>query len=294
MISLLRGLMLPLLLLLALVLPARAENATGSPLRIGISVEAFPGVNINDATAAIKAWTTTVIREHHLENIIYQIDVYDSTTDLKRALTEGRLENAAMSIEEYVRIGLVPDAVLVPAPGDRAEFQYVIIVNARSGITSIRDLSPSDILIFNAPRMNLANAWIRSLIGSRGQAAGNNWIGEPGTANTSKAILQVFFKQAKATLVTRDAFDLACELNPQLGKSLTVIAESPPLIASLMMFRPDWHGKFRNTFEEALLHLQDSPGGKQILTIHQSARMARVPTAELQPSVDFVKKYVLQ
>lgn len=288
-----RALLLCLLLLPVLATQTRADTATNGPLRIGISVEAFPGVNINDVTAAIKAWSTTVIRENNLEDISYRVEIYDSTEALKRELTEGRLENVAMSIEQYVRIGLVPDSVIVPAPGDRAEFRYVILVNANSGITDVKELKPADILIFNAPGMNLANAWIRSLLGTRAQSAGNNWIGEPGTAGTSKAILRVFFGQAKATLVTRDAFDLACELNPQLRKSLHVIAQSPPFITSLMMFRPGWHGKSRDSFEKALLHLQNSPGGKQILTIHQSARMLRVPSSDLQPSVEFVKKYVL-
>ena len=99
------------------------------------------------------------------------------------------------------------------------------------------------------------------------------------TENPSKAILQVFFRQTDAALVTVDAFDLTCELNPQLRRDLVVLASSPPFITAFLIFRPGY--RLREKFETALLDLHMTPGGRQVLTVFQSSRMEKRPISVL-------------
>ena len=110
--------------------------------------------------------------------------------------------------------------------------------------------------------------------------------------NPSKAILQVFFHQADAALVTTEAFDVACELNPQLRKDLKVLCESPALITAFFIFRPSL-GLERNmeVVEKAVMDLHTTPGGRQVLTVIQSSKMEKHPISILDNAIQFVKRY---
>ena len=104
--------------------------------------------------------------------------------------------------------------------------------------------------------------------------------------------LQVFFGQADAALVSKAAFDLACELNPQLTKKVAVLSESPPLITAFFMFRPITNRKESwPKVEKAILDLHKTPGGRQLLTIIQSRKMVKWDPSVLDGTIEFIKKH---
>lgn len=263
----------------------------GDLLRLGVTAAAFENTSRNDAAAALKAWASAIIREKNLGNIPATVSLYESIQGMTQDLHDGGLEIAAMSTEEFGRCGAAPDAVLLPATAQGVTFSYVLLTHRESGLKSAAQLDPSSLLLFNGPRMLLALPWIRSITGSTPRIPDNNWFGEQGSGGTSKAILQVYFRKAQAAVVTREAFDLACELNPQLRRDLTVLSESQPFVATVMFFRPSWSGHFRATIEEALLDLHQTTGGRQVLTIYQSTRLERHAPTVLQPTLDFLRRY---
>lgn len=282
-----------LLFLASLALFAEAFAQENSEiLRIGVSVQAVETGNSNDATAALKAWVSTIIKEKKLDNIPAEAKVYESAQEMGAALRENRMEAAALSVEEDLQIGLEPETVLLPARDHGVFTRYVILVHRDSSLASPEKLSPDKLHVYMGPRMSLAVPWVRSMLNGPPEVHAQSWItGQSGT-NTSKAILQVFFRQIQAVLVTRDAFDVSCELNPQLGNDLRVLAESPPFVTSVIMMRPSWRGRFRQTLEEALLDLHSTPGGRQVLTIFQSSRIERHPPSILEPTREFLRKHL--
>jgi hypothetical protein len=84
----------------------------------------------------------------------------------------------------------------------------------------------------------------------------------------------VFFRQSDACLVTTNALELACELNPQLHKDLKILTISPPLISTLFFIRPGCASSVHKTMESALLELHSTVAGQQVLTLFQGSHMA--------------------
>ena len=113
--------------------------------------------------------------------------------------------------------------------------------------------------------------------------------------NTSKAILQTFFGKSDAALVTKNAFDIACELNPQISQKLKVLYQSQPFIQFLFVFmdygKEQNHKKAIENWEKAIMELHKTPGGKQVLTVFKSTRMLKLPFSILEPTIDFVLEY---
>jgi phosphonate transport system substrate-binding protein len=89
----------------------------------------------------------------------------------------------------------------------------------------------------------------------------------------SQAILPVFFKQADACLTTRRSFDLACEMNPQVGMELMVLAQSPDLAGGVIVFRPTYEEKHKELMMEVLEKLEEDPQGKQLLKLFRMSRL---------------------
>jgi ABC-type phosphate/phosphonate transport system substrate-binding protein len=279
-----------------LVCPAIAEVVSAEDkteiLRIGVSAQAVETDNTNDATAAIKAWATTIIKEQKLDYVPAEVRLYESAAEIALALQNNQIEAAALGVEESLRFGVKPDAVFVPATDQGAFTRYVILVHRDGGVASLNQLSPGKLRVYPGPRMSMAVPWVRSILGGPPEVQAQNWIAGREGKNPSKAILQVFFRQVPAVLVTRDAFAVSCELNPQLGKDLRVLAESPPFITSFIMMRHSWRDRFRKTLEDAFLDVHNTPGGRQVLTIFQSSRIELHPASILEPTQEVLRKHL--
>jgi len=96
--------------------------------------------------------------------------------------------------------------------------------------------------------------------------------------------LKVFFRQTDACVVSAALFDTACEMNPQMRKDLQVLATSPDLVPVVFFFRADYPTDSRVELETAILGLDNTTAGKQVLTVFQHEKMARATVACLEPT----------
>ena len=64
------------------------------------------------------------------------------------------------------------------------------------------------------------------------------------------------------------------ELNPQVGRELTAIASSPPMVLCFYIFHKNYHGVSRERFAKVYSDLRNSPSGRQLATLFQFDRLA--------------------
>jgi phosphonate transport system substrate-binding protein len=118
--------------------------------------------------------------------------------------------------------------------------------------------------------MCAAPAWLATLLDDEHLGPAEEFLGAM-TADTkvSRVVLPVFFGQTDACLTYRRGFETMCELNPQVGKELTPIAASPPIVACFYVFRKNYHNPSREKFIKLHTTLLSSPAGRQIATLFQ-------------------------
>jgi len=90
-----------------------------------------------------------------------------------------------------------------------------------------------------------------------------------------RAVLEVFFGSSDACVVTREVLDLMSELNPAVGRSLTVVAESEPLLCGFVAVRNDCPPDLRADFARLLLTFGTSPQADQVLKIFRMDALGR-------------------
>lgn len=229
-------------------------------------------------------------------NLLPEMAVFNRFADLRSAFVQDRLDAATLSVEELMMLGVSSKTIFLPAMAEGIDVRYAIIVHGAGDVQAPKSLVGRKIALHESSRMVLALPWLETLmaetaVGGQEPIAVTSVFKPIHVENPSKAIFQVYFRQVDAALVTQYAFDLACELNPQLHRDLDVLAISPPFIPSVLMFRPTYQGPHREQIEAAINELHTTAGGRQLLTTFQCSDMERHPSSVLDATKAFLLRY---
>lgn len=280
------------LILLLTCLPANllASGAETGVIRLAFAPDIFSNADRNDAVSALKAWAAAVVKERRISDRV-EISVLESSEELQQKFKADLVDGVTLTALELFKLDLAPESVYLTLVNDNPTLQYVLLVN-KNGANSFDQLQTGKVILFDGLRMQLARLWFDGLLADE-----RNFHSEEmrnfellREENVSNAIFKVFFRQADAAIVTEEAFNLAVELNPQLGKDLQVLRKSEPLIPVIFIFRPSWQGPSQEVLDDALSNLHKTTGGQQVLTVFQSSRMERLPVAVISPTLEFVKQ----
>lgn len=276
-------------------LPATGStNTSGADLvRIGIAAGTWGGVNRNDATAAIAAWAKVIMQQRGM-TVSVDTRLFDTEKDMAEALRSGSLDAVSMLTQQFLSLDptLQPSSVYVAVRNHSFTERYVLIVHRGSGINDVRGLRQTALALQSNARASLAVHWLEVLLEKAAT--------EPATAffkrvmrieNPSKAVLQVYFHQAEAGVVTTNVYALAGELNPQIHKELQVIAVSPEVVPSVFYFWPGRASQAREQLEPTVLTLHEHPAGVQVLNIFQCDQMIRRPLSAFDGTREMLAAY---
>jgi hypothetical protein len=258
--------------------------------RIAISSKSFGKINTNDGAAAIKAWASTISKEQNLK-VNFDVRLLNNTTDeIRKSIMDAEYDGYSISTPEFYEMNIdFPEYVYITKKQSGINLNYIIITHSQSRVISPQELINCKLITSDNNQMVLSLQWLGSILY---KYAKGNKIDKPELVdNFSKAILQVFFRQADAALVTREAFDLACELNPQLRKDIKVIYESQPFISGFFIILQPPDIKQYEVLEKIILDVGKTPGGQQVLTVFQSTGIEKYPATVLEDTVKFLKNY---
>jgi phosphonate transport system substrate-binding protein len=269
---------------------ARADdvNKKQGRIRIGFSSALFEEeLNQNDARAAVRAWADSVA---HASNIEVESPQMLDSSELIRAIVNHAIDGFAMTTPEYSKVTRLVDPVIFIDMQRGVE--YVLLVKQDSGIHDLAGLRGRSLLDYRHASMCMAPAWLETLLASSNLDQSDRFFGHIAkTSKVSQTVLPVFFGKADACIITSRAFDVMCELNPQLRLKLRILAVSPRLEAAFCGIHKDCPEDIKIRFREALIGMGNSPSGHQILTLVQSDQLVTADSAILQPSLELLAAY---
>jgi phosphonate transport system substrate-binding protein len=290
---------------LGLIATVAAAGATGTaaadapaagaerPFKIAVTASMFTTVNENEARAAMRVWIMTVAKEHGIP-VDPELIMYSGAEAALRAAETDRIDAYGVTLEEFSVLSahLAFDRMAVATRMDGFQENYVVIVRQDSGWAELADLRGRDLLVLQNPRMSMASVWLDTALLEKGLGRAAAFFGRIEEQNKpSRVALPVFFRKTAACLMTLKSFTAMQELNPQLGKQLRVLAQSPDLISSIFAFRTDFRPSYRERLFQEMHRLSESPAGQQILTLLQAQRIDEQPFSCLDSSVALLAKY---
>ncbi|ABK99054.1 phosphate/phosphite/phosphonate ABC transporter substrate-binding protein [Pelobacter propionicus] len=285
--------LLALVCILLLPLFASADGNDGIPaiLRVGISSQLFPDLDHNDVRIAMGLWTREVARRIGVESQMQPV-IFTRPAEMLEAVNRGELSVISLPALEYLQVRetapLIP--LIVSSSNNGRGKSFVLLTHRSSGISSLKQLGGKSIIL--PPSRNRAShLWLDVLMLREGKRDRNGFFRQvrEGT-RASQAIMAVFFRQADAVIVSRDALETSTALNPQMGSQLNVIAESDYLLDGVTCIPRNSSARYAAAFQQAALHLHENTVGKQILTLFQLERTMLFHPSQLAGVEELVRE----
>lgn len=250
----------------------------------------FAGVQVNDAKAAMDVWARTVASSHGLD-LTTSVEIYDNVEALGQAMDAGRAHVVVLSVGEYRRLRRPQfGSIMLGARRGRHQEEFLLLVRA-GRFQRVPDLRGRTLTTLEGTGHDMSLAWIDSVLLGEGLASAREYFGTvTSVSKPARAVLPVFFEQRDACLTTRYGFELMVELNPQLGTGLTVVASSPPMVHSLVVFDRRFSPANRDRVVMSLLALHESPRGQQVLSLFGLDRLVEGTPADLAPALELLAR----
>lgn len=290
-----RSLVALFVLCLFLVLPVE-KKLHGAPsgeqpvFRIGFTRSTIGAVNENDAMAAVQIWAENFVREQDIKGDPRPI-IYDSSRDLREALENQEVECIDITMDQYQDIEeLIAKEYMVGGVTSGSVFvEYVVLARVQNKIDDLSMLSGRHLSVVDSAIHSLSLVWLDALLGQMGRGLSETFFRRiTRVGDVSDAVLPVFFGQVDCCVVTRKAFTLLAELNPQIAERLMVVASSPPVVPMIFGFRKDFESPVIEKVMREATNWHLSPAGRQILTMFKTDSLKRLPFDQLDTTLELL------
>lgn len=257
------------------------------------SARALDKVDRNDFRAAMKTWSEILGRRKGFV-LNSKVDIADTVAELRSRLEARSVDLLLLSVPDYLELEnsrlVVPSLVLEHGAQGRSLYSYVLLARPNLDGASVASLRGKSILAFSRGGTNTGAVWVEVLLNKQKLGrAGDFFSSLTSTATSQACILPVFFGRADACAVDEINFELAREMNPQLGQ-LRVIARSRPMLENLVFTPMDPHPYHKELFE-TLLTLEQDARGRQLLMVFKTDRLAPFAPGDLDSARELWRDY---
>ncbi|PVV05652.1 MAG: hypothetical protein B6D77_18675 [gamma proteobacterium symbiont of Ctena orbiculata] len=212
---------------------AAADDRT--VIRVGGSVESTYDMRIADLEILISLLFNEMYKD---ENNQLKIKIYETDQILENQLTSGKLDALFMSPVFFLNNieYLSSEHIYAVQHGPSIKSKYILLVRRDSGIDSLEALRNKKLIV---PTGHMVGRRYLDIVLMRaGMPVAADFFSEVRyTGETNAAIVNLFFGQVDAALVTDFSFEVASELNRQIPQSLLTSLSSPPLIHMVIGMR---------------------------------------------------------
>jgi len=252
----------------------------------------FGGASENDARAAFKYWVQ-VIGEESGVAVTSTSRIFNRNTEVLAAAQAGAVDIVAFCSVDYlaIRDQLPPGAILSPIrPAGQTE-RYVLVAQVDAPGNHLSDFAGKSLFRLSLSSALLAPLWLEGELHAADLPTSAHFFSEiRSLPKPAKVLLPVFFKQADLCLTTRQSFETLCELNPQVKSKLRIIAESPPVVSSLIWVALPPQSAVHLRALNAIRHLEKTTTGKQTLMMFQFERMQDCPDELLDTTRELLRR----
>ncbi|MGL1932858.1 MAG: phosphate/phosphite/phosphonate ABC transporter substrate-binding protein [Desulfotalea sp.] len=270
-----------------------ADTEDDSLFRIAFSRSTIGPVNENDAIAAIRIWAQTLAKEKNI-TVVLQSKIYKNSADIKKDLSLGKVDYISVTTPEYFTLQnlMSKDQIIVSVVDGSISEEYVVLVNRKKDFAKLADLRGGHLRWEGSIRNSLALIWLDTVLAGRGFNASAEFFETISKKDkVSEVLLPVFFGKVDACIVTKSAFELMVELNPQIGTQMRVLATSPPFVPSLFGFRADFASPVKEQVMHELFGLDMTQASKQILTMFKTDSLEKQTVSCLGDTLSLLKEH---
>lgn len=260
---------------------------------VAISTDTLGSANVNDARAAYGVWIQEVTR--HSGRIRAEVlpRIFVPSDELLHDVRSDAVQCYGITALEYMKIADLTDPSYLLLQDYLADgMEYVIVVNNQSSFHSMADLRGAQLILHHHRDLVLAPAWIETSLAGNSLPSAEHFFGSISMRdNVNQVALPVFFRRVESACLARASWEMAVELNPQLGRSMRILAVSPRLVPIVLAFRRHCSEAGRKALIDAVMNITSVTAGQQIVALYQARHFVLRTTAVMKTTVDLLTDY---
>ncbi len=263
---------LPLLILFL------CSTVNADHLRVGYDARLFKIFGEKDVEVATKVWVEEILRDLHQHTFSFRF--YDDIEELAADVAADRVDFIVadgLSFVRYFDLDKLADGFNAGAL-NREDSVYVVVIRADEGIEGWHELKGKTFAVQeNDPVAELYLQYrMRLHNGSEAKSLQRY-------EKRDRVLLKLFFGKADAAVVPKRQFELAVELNPQMGQRLKIMEVSQIPSYRFGLFRKALDPGFAKEVTDLAVAIDHDERGKQLLMIYQTEKLIITRVSDLEP-----------
>lgn len=278
------------LALLTLTLSAHAaEDAELGKIMMGGSSLGIRDSSKQDTEITFNVALSELLKAHGAN---LSVLVFDSTLELYNAFDKDMIDGIFGTPLEYIprENKMKPTMMAIHYKNAPLKQSLIAVVRTADNFKNIKELRGKKISVGNAQDME--KLYLNTLLLENQQPELDTFFSERLIPkNTNTGIMDVFFGRSDITLVRESEYKTAIELNPQLGKKLSVLAESEPFLVLVAGAKATMPDKSHQAAMQSLIDLSSTDKGKQLMRIIHAESFEVISSKDLDNVRELLKRY---
>jgi ABC-type phosphate/phosphonate transport system substrate-binding protein len=218
--------------------------------------------------------------------------VFESTQDLYQAFDREQIHGIFGTPLEFIHreSKMNPSIMAVHYKNVPLRQSLVALVRTSDNIKNIKDLRGKKLSINKSQDME--QLYLNTLLLENQQLESDQFFSERLTPkNTNTGIMDVFFGRSDITLVRESEYKTAVELNPQIAKKLSILAESEPFLVLIGGAKQSVSAATHKAAMQSLIDLSTTEKGQQLMRIIHARSFETVSISDLDNVRDLLNRY---
>ncbi|HMK55940.1 MAG TPA: PhnD/SsuA/transferrin family substrate-binding protein [Dissulfurispiraceae bacterium] len=262
-------------------------------LRVGYSAKFLNDVSLADAQVAIELWTKEMAKSSILK-VQPKAFIFDNLQTMVTALQNNEIDMVTLTAMDFIKIRdkvAIEPALVASRRGAAGGDELALIVRRDQGITDVKQLKGKKVMV-HAYMLDSAYIWLSNVVHHKKQPLKDKFFGSvQEVKKASQAVLPVFFKQADAVVVSKNAFETMSELNPQLAREMMIIHSSEKLMYGMICMNTHLSPTIKKDIMNSAVSMHRSPAGRQILTLFQIDNITAYKPSMLFATMALLNRY---
>ncbi len=255
----------------------QATSRDRDTLIYGFTPQIFANVDHADAIELMNSWARITEKNMRGQRKFKSIK-FPNLGAAKQALKNKQVDILITIPEEYIQLRetemLVP--VLSTVYGANLYNELLLLVRKEEGITQISQLRDKKMRVNVGQLGTLPLKWLNSLLRTQNLPEAQYFLQDLELCkDQNQTLLPVFFGKADTCIIDKNHYDIATELNPQIGRKLSILNKSPGFLTGVVSARADFPINEREDVTNILANIHKDQRGRQIMTIFRTKRLVR-------------------
>lgn len=256
-----------------------------------ISLNAFHNAKSQDAQAVAEILAQHIKEEYKLD---YSFEVTTPGTNSEIEKVAGNdFDYIILTTEEYFDLQkkLPFEPYTTNYSAGKIGFVYHLIVNKADNIKDISQLKNETLYVLARETQKIPFLWLDKLLSEKGLPNQRKFFKEIIVDyKATNVLLPVFFKKAKACIITEVSLNLLAELNPAIKNNISILNSSDNILLGLgCLNKKKFGSEIYNILKDIIPKLSSNLSGQQLLKLFNADKLVPYKEEYLQNYLNLFK-----